>query len=204
MPSPAPTAAPEDFERLLDPPPPVWQAAVLHAQFETVHPFADGNGRVGRALIGWCLRRRGVLTRAVPPLSPVIARQIDRYVHDLWLYRDEQPDPWATWFADVCREPADNVAGLTKAIADLRGRWEVEFSDLRSDGTARRLLAELTTTPIVDVGRVARSMDVSDRTARSALRTLEERGVLEPLEPAPSGPGRPPKLWVAGAVADLL
>ncbi len=184
--------------------PPVWEAAVLHAQFETIHPFADGNGRVGRALIGWCLRRRGVLTRAVPPLSPVIARQTDRYLHGLWLYRDEQLDPWATWFAEVCQTAADLVLGLTDAIADLQSRWEVELSDLRSDGTARRLLAELPATPVIDVDRAAATLDVSDRSARSALRTLEERGVLESLEPVPRGPGRPRKLWVAGALADLL
>lgn len=183
---------------------PVWQAAVLHAQFETIHPFADGNGRVGRALIGWCLRRRGVLTRAVPPLSPVIARQPDRYVHGLWLYRDGQLDPWATWFAKVCEGAADTVAELTDAIADLQSRWLVELSDLRSDSTARRLLDELTATPIIDVDRAVARLDVSDRSARSALRTLEERGVLEPLEPIPGGPGRPRKLWIAGGLLDLL
>lgn len=184
--------------------PPVWQTAVLHAQFETIHPFADGNGRVGRALIGWCLCRRGVLTRAVPPLSPVIARQPDRYVHGLWLYRDGQLDPWATWFAKVCEDATDSVAELTDAIADLQSRWRVELSDLRSDSTARRLLAELTATPVIDVDRAVAKLDVSDRSARSALSVLEKRGVLEPLEPIPGGPGRPRKLWVAGGLVDLL
>jgi Fic family protein len=184
--------------------PPVWQAAVLHAQFETIHPFADGNGRVGRALIGWCLTRRGVLTRAVPPLSPVIARQPDRYVHGLWLYRDGQLDVWATWFAEVCEDAADSVAELTDAIAELQSGWQVELSDLRSDSTARRLLAELTTTPVIDVDRAGVNLDVSDRSARSALKTLEDRGILQPLETIPDGPGRPRKLWVAGGLVDLL
>ncbi|MFV1963180.1 MAG: Fic family protein [Acidimicrobiia bacterium] len=184
--------------------PPVWQAAVLHAQFETIHPFSDGNGRVGRALIGWCLTRRGALTRAVPPLSPVIARQPDRYVHGLWLYRDGQLDPWVTWFADVCEAAANSVDGLTAAIASLQHRWQADLSDLRSDGSARRLLAELPALPVIDTERAASTLNVSDRSARSALRILEERGVLEPLEPIPGGPGRPRKLWAAGGLVDLL
>lgn len=184
--------------------PPVWQAAVLHAQFETIHPFADGNGRVGRALIGWCLRRRGVLSRSVPPLSPVIARQTDRYVHGLWLYRTVQIDPWVIWFADVCLTAAQNVVRLTEAVADLQSQWEDELSDLRSDGSARRLLATLPATPVIDVERAAATLNISHRSARSALNILEERGVLNSLPPVPKGPGRPRKLWVAGALVDLF
>jgi Fic family protein len=184
--------------------PPVAQAAVLHAQFETIHPFADGNGRVGRALVGWCLRRRGVLARAVPPISPVIARQTDLYVHGLWLYREEKLDAWVTWFAEVCETAAASVASLSIAIAEVQRDWERRLSDLRSDGTARRLLAELPALPIIDVGRAAATLEVSERSARSALTTLEERDVLEPLDPVPGGPGRPRKVWIAGALVDLL
>lgn len=184
--------------------PPIWQAAVLHAQFETIHPFADGNGRVGRALIGWCLRRRGVLVRAVPPISPVIAGQPDRYVHGLWTYRDGQTNLWVAWFADVCETSADNVGRLTRAIADLQERWEEGLSDLRSDGAARRLLAILPALTVLDVERASEAVQVSHRSARVALKTLEEREVLAPLEPTPAGPGRPKKLWVATELVDLL
>ncbi|MGI8517119.1 MAG: Fic family protein [Acidimicrobiia bacterium] len=184
--------------------PPVLQAAVLHAQFETIHPFADGNGRVGRALIGWCLRRRRVVARAIPPISPVIARQPDRYVHGLWMYRDGKVDPWVAWFAEVCEEAARNVATLTRAVGDLQSRWEDDLSDLRIDGAARRLVAILPELPIIDVDRAAAALDVSDRSARIALKTLEERNVLKPIESLPVGPGRPRKLWLATALVDLL
>ena len=184
--------------------PPVAQAAILHAQFETIHPFADGNGRVGRALVGWCLRRRGVLARAVPPISPVIARQPDLYVHGLWLYRDGQLDGWVNWFADVSNTAATNVGSLTAAIAEVQDDWERALSDLRSDGGAKRLLTELSAVPIVDVERAAATLNVSERSARSALATLAERDVLQPLAPVPDGPGRPRKLWIAGAIVDLL
>ncbi|MGI8515066.1 MAG: Fic family protein [Acidimicrobiia bacterium] len=184
--------------------PPVLHAAVLHAQFETIHPFADGNGRVGRALIGWCLRRRRVLARAIPPISPVIARQPDRYVRGLWMYRDGKVDPWVAWFAEVCEDAARNVATLTRAVSDLQNRWDEDLSDLRIDGAARRLLAILPALPIIDVGRASEALGVSDRSARIALRTLEERDVLKPVESTPAGPGRPRKLWLAAALVDLL
>lgn len=183
---------------------PIAHAAVLHAQFETIHPFADGNGRVGRALVGWCLRRRGVLTRAVPPLSPVIARQPDRYVNGLWSYRAGEVEGWIGWFAAVCLDAAANVASLTDSIADIESAWEAALADIRSDGTARRLISELPAMPVLDVERVVSTLEVSERSARSALSLLQERGILEPLEPVPGGPGRPRKAWVAGAVVDLL
>ena len=134
----------------------------------------------------------------------MIARQPDRYVHGLWLYRDGQLDPWVTWFAEVCEDAAGNVVELTAAIANLQSRWQVELSDLRSHGTARRLLAELAATPVISVDRTVATLRVSDRSARSALGILEEGGILEPLEPIPQGPGRPRKMWVAGDLVDLL
>ena len=184
--------------------PPVWQAAVLHAQFETIHPFADGNGRVGRALIGWCLRHRRVLARAVPPLSRVIARQPDRYVHGLWLYREGRIDEWAEWFAAVCLAAAEAVAELTRGIADLQALWEERLADLRSDSAARRLAPYLPALPVIDVERAATALGVTDRSARSALDILERRGILEPMGPVARGPGRPPRLWLAGELVGLL
>ena len=60
--------------------PPLVQAAIAHAQFETIHPFADGNGRTGRALVQVVLRRRGLTPAFVPPISVVLARDKDRYL----------------------------------------------------------------------------------------------------------------------------
>lgn len=67
--------------------PAVVQAALVHAQFETIHPFADGNGRTGRALIHVVLRRRGLVERAAPPISLVLATESDQYVAGLTAYR---------------------------------------------------------------------------------------------------------------------
>src|SRR5207302_3067265 len=66
---------------------PLVQAAIAHAQFETIHPFADGNGRVGRALIHAVLRRRGLAPRYVPPISLVLATESRSYIGGLTAYR---------------------------------------------------------------------------------------------------------------------
>lgn len=70
------------------------QAALVHAQFETIHPFADANGRTGRALIHVVLRRRGVALSYVPPISAVLGAHRDRYIAGLIGFRDASVDPW--------------------------------------------------------------------------------------------------------------
>jgi Fic family protein len=79
--------------------PPVIQAAITHAQFETIHPFADGNGRVGRALIHVVLRRRGLAPRYVPPVSLVLAADARAYVSGLTAYREDRSGEWIDLFA---------------------------------------------------------------------------------------------------------
>src|SRR5512139_89251 len=75
------------------------QAAVAHAQFETIHPFIDGNGRVGRALVHVVLRRRGLAPRYVPPVSLVLAADAKAYVAGLTAFRDDRPTDWIFLFA---------------------------------------------------------------------------------------------------------
>jgi len=184
--------------------PPIAQAAILHAQFETIHPFADGNGRIGRTLIGWLLRRRFVAYEVIPPLSPQIARRVDQYVYGLWAYRNGRMDEWVTWFAEVALAAADATRRVGDAVRGLVESWELEFVEHRSDDAARRLIAHLPAMPIVDVATATSAIEVSDRSVRRALLLLERHGILEPLPSSPAGPGRPRKRWIAGALADLL
>ena len=79
--------------------PPLVQAAIAHAQFETIHPFEDGNGRTGRALVQVVLRRRGLTPAFVPPISVVLARDKDRYLKGLTLFREDRLADWIELFA---------------------------------------------------------------------------------------------------------
>lgn len=184
--------------------PAVVQAAVAHAQFETIHPYGDGNGRVGRIMIDWILRRRSVVNRAIPPLSPVIARRPDDYIVGLYRYRRGEIEAWVGWFAWVCLEAAAVIADLVGEVEGLIEKWKRRLVMTRSDAAAHKLLVLLPGTPLIDAGTAAAAAGVSRRAALDALANLETARIVEPIEPSPSGPGRPQKRWLATDVLKLL
>jgi len=115
--------------------PPLVQAALVHAQFETIHPFEDGNGRTGRALIHVVLRRRGLTPQFVPPVSVILAAAKDRYIAALTGFRGEDVAPWIEYFATATARAA-RLASLYLASVDaLRDRWK---SQLAVSGNAPR------------------------------------------------------------------
>src|SRR6266542_4428889 len=111
------------------------QAGMAHAQFETIHPFADGNGRTGRALIHVVLRRRGLATGFIPPISLVLATRADAYITGLTRFRyDGTPESaaaregvreWLGVFLDATRRATDEAEALCDRMAELEERWRV-------------------------------------------------------------------------------
>src|SRR5260370_33737561 len=102
---------------------PVIQAAIAHAQYETIHPFADGNGRVGRALIHVVLRRRELALRYVPPVSLVLAADAKRYIGGLTAFRDERIADWCGTFAESVQLAAAKAAELAERLVPLPPSW---------------------------------------------------------------------------------
>ena len=103
----------------LDDLPAVAQAAVAHAQFETIHPFGDGNGRAGRCLIHVILRRRGVSPRLTPPISVVLATNAKDYIAGLTDFREGRADDWIGGFADATARSVHGTEGLRAQIDAL-------------------------------------------------------------------------------------
>src|SRR5205823_14556578 len=102
------------------------QAAIAHAQFEAIHPFLVGNGRVGRCLIHVVLRRRGLAPRYIPPVSLVLATDQRSYVRGLTTYREYTSDAVASWiglFAQAVRRSAQEAEGFAERIAQLQAEW---------------------------------------------------------------------------------
>jgi len=99
--------------------PPLVQAALVHAQFETIHPFADGNGRTGRALVQVVLRRRGIAPDYVPPISVVLANAKERYIAGLTDFRAERVEAWVEHSAAATRRRRD----LRTCISNGCARW---------------------------------------------------------------------------------
>ena len=183
---------------------PVTAAALLHAQFETIHPFADGNGRIGRLLIGWTVHRH--LGLAVPPpVSVAFVRDVGGYLSGLTLYRTVGPDEWVTWFARTLEHAATSATATLAAVTQLVASWPARLEGIRSDASARRLVDHVLVHPSLDVATVSELLGVSAPAARTALETLAERDVLRPAEvPGDGAPGRPRRWWVAGELLDLL
>jgi hypothetical protein len=183
---------------------PVTQAALVHAQFETIHPFADGNGRLGRLLIGWIFHRRLGIT-VPPPLSLTFARDIGGYLAGLTRFRQEGPDPWIRWFAGAVEHTARTTDQLLTAATAVIAAWPERVADIRRDAAAHTVLPLLPAHPALDVVTTASLTGVSESAARAALEQLTARGILR-VEPATttSGPGRPRRWWVAGELLDAL
>jgi len=182
---------------------PVTQAALLHAQFETIHPYGDGNGRLGRILIGWLLARRGVIAKLPPPVSVLIARDPGGYISGLHLFREGPIDAWVRWFAKIATAAAAQSTAMVTAVAAVLDEWHHELIDLRADSAARRLVPLLPQMPVVTSTTVSDLLGVSDRAARSALDALSQRDILAKVDVAAKGRGRPSVHYAALRLLDV-
>lgn len=161
--------------------PAIVQAAVAHAQFEMIHPFSDGNGRVGRALIHVVLRRRGVATEFVPPVSIVLAANVRRYVDGLTAFRDGRVNAWCELFARSLRDAATASVELGDRLMALQGSWREAAGRPRRTSATQKLIQTLARRPVLDIKTAADLVGVSYPQARNAVLALETAGVLRPV-----------------------
>jgi Fic family protein len=151
-------------------------AAVSHAQFETIHPFPDGNGRTGRALIH-ALLRRYELTRAVTvPVSAGLLSEIDGYFAALTAYRGGDIDPIVSALATGALSAVVNARHLVTDLHQMRARWD-DVVLARRDATAWRVADLLVRQPVLDAATIARELGVTPGNAPRALEPLVAAGV---------------------------
>lgn len=161
---------------------PVAQAAIAHAQFENVHPFVDGNGRTGRALVYTALKRRGAIESVIPPISLVLAGEPRSYVGGLGAYSTGKVDMWCERFAHATARAAREAERLAAAIRGLQSRWIEQLGNPRQDAAVRQLIAALPTQPVIDVAAGRELTGKSHVAVGAALQKLESAGVLRPLD----------------------
>lgn len=173
--------------------PPLVQAAVAHAQFETIHPFADGNGRTGRALLQLILRRRGLCPRFVPPISLVLATWSKRYVEALTGTRvvGKAGDPnvaagleaWLELVAQAARLACRQAQTYDERIIALVDQWRSEVltsvGPLRADAAIWPLLELLPAAPLITAKTATALTGRSERAIDGAMAQLVEAGVLK-------------------------
>lgn len=157
---------------------PTIQAAIAHAQFEGIHPFVDGNGRVGRCLVGVIIRRRcgiGVF----PPVSAGLRRDTSGYFADLRAYQqDSNPWPWARRFAAVTVDACAIAYRLIVDVAALQSDWRERAGRPRRNSIADRIIEVLPAHTLTDAKDLADLLGVDPNVARRGLATLEAVGIV--------------------------
>jgi Fic family protein len=166
----------------------VAQAAIAHAQFEMIHPFADGNGRTGRALIHIILRRRGLTVRTLPPISLVIATRAKEYVRRLNALAVDGPlsrpeaqeaqDHWLGFFAACSVRAVADAERFEKRMHELQADWEQRLIGSRSHAAARALIKFLPERRLITIAGAAKILDRSIPSATQAIATLVEAKIL--------------------------
>jgi Fic family protein len=203
---------PEEVNRLLadlceainDPRlPPLVQAALVHAQFETIHPFEDGNGRTGRALIHVILRRRDVAPRYLPPISVVLAAAKDRYIEGLTRFRADGLGPWLEHFAGSAARAAKLADVYLQAVSALREEWRTRLSQSptapRGGAAAWAVLDILPAHPIITAPVATAVTARAKGRIYEAFQQLESAGILVPLSES-----RRNQAWEATGLLDLI
>ncbi|TLG14793.1 Fic family protein [Nocardia cyriacigeorgica] len=171
--------------------PAVAQAAIAHAQFETIHPFIDGNGRTGRALIHLVLRRRGIAERIVAPVSLILATWSDSYIDGLNRFRHigkpdstratEDLNTWIARFAAACTRAASDAIAFEHKAADLQESWRNRLAPVRTNSALDLLLGKLVGAPILTVATAASLIERSYPATNAAIERLADAGILRQL-----------------------
>ena len=169
--------------------PAVAQAAIAHAQFETIHPFVDGNGRTGRALIHLVLRRRGLAPRILPPVSLILATWPRDYVGGLTGTRYEgAPDSedahvginrWIALFASACRRAAEDAGRFEEQVRALQDSWRERLGSVRRGSAADLLLGALPGAPLLTTTTASDLVERSFQATSQAIDRLVQAGVLK-------------------------
>ncbi|MGI9028592.1 MAG: Fic family protein [Ilumatobacteraceae bacterium] len=189
--------------------PAVAQAAIAHAQFETIHPFVDGNGRTGRALIHVVLRRRDVAPRVLPPVSLVLATWSRSYIEGLTVTRycgradssaaHEGINSWIGLFAAACHRAVDDAMAFEQRVATIQREWRAAVGSVRRGSAAELLIGALPGAPVVSVSSAAELIGRSFQGANEAMTRLESAGVVRQVNV-----GRRNRAFEAPAIIDAF
>ena len=175
------------------------QAAIAHAQFESIHPLTDGNGRIGRALVNTVLRRRGVTSTVVVPLASALVARREAYFDVLTRYREGEPEPIIAAFSRASTLAAQESRVTAARIAEFPQAWRDAVGRIRSDSATARLLDVLPATPVLSAQEAEAMVGGATSAVYRAVDRLVEVDVLRPLTDRKRN-----QVWGVGDMLDEL
>jgi Fic family protein len=182
--------------------PPIMQAAIAHSQFETIHPFVDGNGRTGRALIQVILRRRNLAPAFVPPISVVLAANKPSYLRDLETYREGDVGEWVESFSVTATRAAHLAQRYLLKVEALKAEWRTQLDASvrpRRDAAAWSVIDALPGHPVITIAIASTATGRTRPAISAAIDQLVTAGILAPISD-----GRRNRSWEAVRLLDLL
>jgi Fic family protein len=175
-------------------------SAMIHYQFETIHPFPDGNGRVGRLLIPLILCEKGILPQPLLYMSPFFERNRDEYIDNL--FSVSSTGNWNRWFSYFLRgviEQCHDTVTRIKDLQDLHSQYRQKLQQARASALLGRLADELIGQPFITVPMIQRRLGVTYRGAQLNVERLIQEGMLREM-----GIGERPRWYVAYQVFEII
>jgi len=154
------------------------QAAITHAQFETIHPFSDGTGRTGRALLQSMMRGKGLTRNVTIPVSAGLLTGTGTYHASLTSYRDGDVEPLVRLMAEASLLAVDNARQLVAEVHEVQKGWRSTIK-ARSDSAVWRVLDLIARQPVINAEAVANHLDIAPSNTYVHLKTLTDAGVLK-------------------------
>ena len=178
--------------------PAIAQTAIVHAQFESIHPYTDGNGRVGRALINVVLRQRRLTQRVIVPVASVMLANVDHYFAQLDAYRAGDVDSLVRYMAEATILASTEAVTSSANLAALPGAWRDRIA-ARAGSATDKLLERLLDTPVLTDKIAAAAARSSVRRIYDALDRLTAAEILAEI----TGNERN-RVWVVTDVLDEI
>ena len=174
------------------------QVAIAHAQFETIHPFNDGNGRTGRALVHAMLKHGGATTRTTVPVSAGLLADTDSYFAALTAYRAGNPNPIIERFGEAAFAAVRNGRTLASDLADIYQQWSRAIT-ARADAAVWKALPSLLSQPALTSKTLQQAVGLLQPTADNAIKQLRDAGIVTKASGVQRG-----VVWIADDVTRAL
>ncbi len=170
------------------------QLAIIHAEFESLHPFQDGNGRMGRMLVPLFLWQFGLIREPMFYISAYLEAQRDAYYAGLFaVSRDDDWTGWVAFFLEAVRKQAENNLGKTRGILDLYEKTKDQVAEMTRSQYAIRTLDAIFEKPIFGASDFSSTAGIPKASAQRILGILREGGILKVFVP---GSGRQSNILV--------